>query len=63
VGLLINFNVPVLRRGIKRIVNHFDESSERGRGGSNAEAQETSQKQTRTSEELFSAPLRLRGEG
>jgi GxxExxY protein len=24
VGLLINFNVPVLRRGIKRIVNHFD---------------------------------------
>jgi GxxExxY protein len=31
VGLLINFNVPVLRRGIKRIVNHFDESSERGR--------------------------------
>jgi GxxExxY protein len=62
VGLLINFNVPVLRRGIKRIVNHFDESSERGRGGSNAEAQETSQKQTRTSEELFSAPLRLSGE-
>jgi GxxExxY protein len=29
VGLLINFNVPVLRRGIRRIVNHFDESSER----------------------------------
>jgi GxxExxY protein len=25
VGLLINFNVPVLRRGIKRLVNHFDE--------------------------------------
>jgi GxxExxY protein len=23
VGLLINFNVPVLRRGIKRIVNHL----------------------------------------
>jgi GxxExxY protein len=29
VGLLINFNVPVLRRGIKRIVNHYDEGSER----------------------------------
>jgi len=41
VGLLINFNVPVLRRGIKRIVNHFNESSERGRDGSNVEAQET----------------------
>ncbi len=32
VGLLINFNVPVLRRGIKRIVNHFDEASESGSG-------------------------------
>lgn len=31
VGLLINFNVPVLRRGIKRIVNHFEEGSEPGR--------------------------------
>jgi GxxExxY protein len=30
VGLLINFNVPVLRRGIKRIVNHFDERSGQG---------------------------------
>ena len=29
VGLLINFNVPVLRRGIKRVVNHFDEDSGR----------------------------------
>ena len=29
VGLLINFNVPVLRRGIKRIVNHYvDETAE-----------------------------------
>jgi GxxExxY protein len=27
VGLLINFNVPVLRQGIKRMVNHFLESS------------------------------------
>jgi GxxExxY protein len=27
VGLLINFNVPVLQRGIKRIVNHYEESS------------------------------------
>lgn len=25
-GLLINFNVPVLTRGLKRIVNNFDES-------------------------------------
>ena len=25
-GLLINFNVPVLRNGLKRIVNNFDES-------------------------------------
>jgi GxxExxY protein len=33
VGLLINFNVPVLRRGIKRIVNHFDEGSARGANG------------------------------
>src|SRR5208337_202239 len=41
VGLLINFNVPVLRRGIKRIVNHFDESSERGRNDSKIEAKET----------------------
>ncbi len=29
VGLLINFNVPVLRRGIKRIVHNFEESSAR----------------------------------
>ncbi|MGD1102682.1 MAG: GxxExxY protein [Terriglobia bacterium] len=29
VGLLINFNVPVLRRGIKRIVNHYEEGSAR----------------------------------
>jgi GxxExxY protein len=34
VGLLINFNVPVLRHGIKRIVNHYDESSERNERGS-----------------------------
>jgi GxxExxY protein len=27
VGLLINFNVPVLRRGIKRIVHDFKENS------------------------------------
>lgn len=27
VGLLINFNVDVLRLGIKRLVNNFDESS------------------------------------
>ena len=27
VGLLINFNVPVLRQGIKRLVNNFVESS------------------------------------
>ncbi|MCL6613710.1 MAG: GxxExxY protein [Firmicutes bacterium] len=26
IGLLINFNVPVLRTGIKRIVNNLDES-------------------------------------
>ena len=25
-GLLINFNVPVLTRGLKQIVNKFDES-------------------------------------
>jgi GxxExxY protein len=28
VGLLINFNVPVLRRGVKRIVNHYEENAE-----------------------------------
>lgn len=27
VGLLINFNVPVLKQGLKRIVNHFQDSS------------------------------------
>lgn len=27
VGLLINFNVPVLRRGIKRMVNNFPDPS------------------------------------
>jgi GxxExxY protein len=27
VGLLINFNVPVLKDGLKRIVNHFCDSS------------------------------------
>jgi GxxExxY protein len=27
VGLLINFNVPVLKQGLKRIVNHFPDSS------------------------------------
>lgn len=26
-GLLVNFNVPVLRRGIKRIVHNFDEGA------------------------------------
>ena len=26
VGLLINFNVPVLKHGIKRVVDHFPES-------------------------------------
>jgi GxxExxY protein len=31
-GLLINFNVPVLRRGIKRIVNNFRETSSAGGG-------------------------------
>ena len=38
VGLLTNFNVPVLRRGIKRIVNHFDDGSGRFASGT-AEAQ------------------------
>ena len=33
VGLLINFNVPVLRRGIRRLVNHFDEGSVRDTHG------------------------------
>ena len=41
VGLLINFNVPVLRRGIKRIVNHFDEGAARGRDDSRVESQGT----------------------
>jgi len=27
VGLLINFNVPALKQGLKRIVNHFSDSS------------------------------------
>jgi len=26
-GLLINFNVPVLKHGVKRIVNNFQENS------------------------------------
>jgi GxxExxY protein len=26
IGLLINFNVPVLKEGIRRIVNHYTES-------------------------------------
>ena len=33
VGLLINFNVPILRRGIRRLVNHFDEGSARSPNG------------------------------
>lgn len=37
VGLLINFNVPVLRHGIKRIVNYYDESLERGGDGRTVE--------------------------
>ena len=28
IGLLINFNEPVLKKGLKRIVNHFRESGE-----------------------------------
>jgi GxxExxY protein len=40
VGLMINFNVPVLRRGIKRIVNHFDETSELARNESSIETHE-----------------------
>ncbi len=28
VGLLLNFNEPVMRRGIKRVVNHFAETRE-----------------------------------
>ena len=27
VGLLTNFNVPVLKQGLKRIVNHFSDAS------------------------------------
>jgi GxxExxY protein len=27
IGLLMNFNVPVLKDGIKRLVNHFEETS------------------------------------
>jgi GxxExxY protein len=42
VGLLINFNVPVLRRGIRRLVNRFDEgsvgSADESRGGSRRRA-------------------------
>jgi len=33
VGLLINFNVPALRRGIKRIVNHFVEGTAEAQRG------------------------------
>jgi GxxExxY protein len=32
-GLLINFNVPVLKSGIKRIVNHFQDSASPRLGG------------------------------
>ncbi len=28
-GLIINFNVPVLKSGIKRVVNNFQEASAR----------------------------------
>lgn len=28
-GLIINFNVPILKDGVKRIVNRFDESTSR----------------------------------
>jgi GxxExxY protein len=43
VGLLINFNVPVLRRGIKRIVNHYNEGIERGSDDNGVETQEAKQ--------------------
>jgi GxxExxY protein len=33
VGLLLNFNVPALKSGIKRLVNHFQELSEPPRLG------------------------------
>jgi hypothetical protein len=33
VGLLITFNVPVLKRGLKRIVNDFPESARAAAGG------------------------------
>lgn len=29
IGLLLNFNVPVLHRGIKRVVNNFSEEPQR----------------------------------
>jgi GxxExxY protein len=32
-GLLLNFNVPALKSGIKRLVNHFQELSEPPRLG------------------------------
>jgi GxxExxY protein len=41
VGLLINFNVSILRRGIKRIVNHYKEGSVRGSDDNKVEVQET----------------------
>jgi len=41
VGLLINFNVPVLRRGIKRIVNHYDEGGEQTALGATDEVLQT----------------------
>jgi len=33
VGLLVNFNVPVLREGIRRMVNRYDDSAPQRLGG------------------------------
>jgi len=63
VGLPINFNVPVLRRGIKRIVNHYDEREKRQlRWELLAKSRRTNGRSKAVPHELFSAPQRLGGE-
>lgn len=41
VGLLINFNVPVLRNGLKRVANNYEESLRLSVSASNLVPQET----------------------
>jgi GxxExxY protein len=56
VGLLLNFNEPVMRKGLKRLVNHYAESGEVARASAPSAPEPREEAKARTVIELQETP-------